>query len=211
MIPLPTPIYHFTHINNLPLILAAGGLRTCGALRQAGVNYKDVAYSTLQDRRARTQIPCGSGGTLHDYVPFYFCPLSPMLFTISRGNVPGYDEGTRPLIFFVSSAQAIKQAGLQFVFSDGHGIMDYTNFYDDLNQLQKVDWPLMKATMWKSTEADPDRKRRRSAEFLVHEFLPWNLISHIGARSPLIEKTVLAYLRGIGHQPEVVVQPGWYY
>lgn len=211
MIPNPTFIYHFTHINNLPLILADGGLRPCGALRRAGVNYKDVAYSTLQDHRARKQVTCGMGGALHDYVPFYFCPLSPMLFTISKGNVQGYDEGTRPLIFFVSSAQAIQQAGLPFVFTDGHGIMDYTDFYDDLDQLHQVDWPLMKAKMWKSTEADPDRKRRRSAEFLVHEFLPWNLITHIGTRSSLIQATVLALLAETDHQPEVLVRPYWYY
>ena len=211
MVPDPTFIYHFTHINNLPLILAAGGLRTCGALRQAGVNYQDVAYATLQDHRARKPVTCGRGGTLHDYVPFYFCPLSPMLFTISKGNVPGYDEGTRPLIFFVSSAQAIQQAGLPFVFTDGHGIMDYTDFYDDLDQLQQVDWPLMSAKMWNSTEADPDRKRRRSAEFLVHEFLPWNLITHIGTRSSLIQATVLARLAGMIHQPEMLLRPDWYY
>jgi hypothetical protein len=211
MVPNPTFLYHFTHINNLPLILAADGLRTCGSLRQAGVNYKDVAYSTLQDRRAKTYVPCGRYGTLHDYVPFYFCPLSPMLFTISKGNVPGYDEGTRPLIFFVSTAQAVQQAGLPFVFTDGHGIMDYTGFYDDLNQLHQVDWPLMKATMWKSTEADPDRKRRRSAEFLVHDFMPLNLITHIGTRSPLIQATVLARLSSIARHPEVLVRPGWYY
>ena len=153
MVPHPTFIFHFTHINNLPLILADGGLQTCGALRQAGVNYKDVAYSGLQDRRARTYIPCGVGGTLHDYVPFYFCPLSPMLFSIAKGKVPDYDEGTRPLIFFVSSAQVIQQAALPFVFTDGHGIMNYSNFYDDLGQLHQVDWPLMSARMWNSTEA----------------------------------------------------------
>ena len=211
MVPHPTSIFHFTHINNLPRILTDGRLRTCGALRQAGVNYKDVAYSGLQDRRARTYVPCGAGGTLHDYVPFYFCPLSPMLFSISKGKVPDYDEGTRPLIFFVSSAQVIQQAGLPFVFTDGHGIMNYSNFYDDLGQLHQVDWPLMGSKMWKSTEADPDRKRRRSAEFLVHGFLPWNLITHIGTRSPLIKETVLAYLKGTNHHLEVSVRPDWYY
>lgn len=211
MVPNPTFIFHFTHIHNLPRILADGGLRTCGALRQAGVNYKDVAYSTLQDHRARKLVTCGMGGTLHDYVPFYFCPLSPMLYAISKNKVPGYVEGTRPLIFFVSSVQAIAQAGLPFVFTDGHGIMDYTGFYDDLNQLTQVDWPLMKSKMWNSTPADPDRKRRRSAEFLIHDFLPWHLVTYIGTRSPLIQATVSTLLSGIPHQPQVLVRPNWYY
>ena len=211
MIPQPTFVFHFTHINNLPLILADGGLRTCGALRQAGVNYKDVAYSTMQDRRARKSVTCGVGGTLHDYVPFYFAPRSPMLYTISKGNVPGYDEGQRPLIFFVSSAQAIQQAGLPFVFTDGHAVMDISNFFTDLDQLHQVDWQVIKAKMWNSTEAAPDKMRLRQAEFLVHEFVPWNLIAHIGTVSPLIEKTVLAHLAEMDHTPEVRVRPNWYY
>jgi len=80
MIPQPTLIFHITHVNNLPLILAAGGLRTCQDLRNANVGYTDVAYQTPQDRRASVNVPCGPGGTLHHYVPFYFAPRSPMLY-----------------------------------------------------------------------------------------------------------------------------------
>ena len=37
-------------------------------------------------------------------------------------EVENYDEGQEPLIYAVSTVETIAQAGLGFVFSDGHGI-----------------------------------------------------------------------------------------
>jgi hypothetical protein len=45
-----------------------------------------------------------------------------------------------------------------------------TDFYDDLNDLKEVDWNVMTLRIWKDTNDDPDRKRRRQAEFLVYHF-----------------------------------------
>lgn len=78
---MPIPIYHITHIDNLTSILNLGGLMANSRLRRQRINYLDIAHERIQDRRARTSVPCGAGGVLHDYVPFYFAPRSPMLFT----------------------------------------------------------------------------------------------------------------------------------
>ncbi len=67
--------------------------------------YTSIAHQNIQDRRAYTQVPCGPRGWLHDYVPFYFGVRSPMLFTISRGNVEGYDRDQEDVIYLVSTAQ----------------------------------------------------------------------------------------------------------
>lgn len=90
---MPNSIYHITHIRNLPSILEAGGLISSSRLQQQGIIYVDIAYQSIQNRRANTRVPCGAGGVLHDYVPFYFAPRSPMLCTIHRGGVPGYEVG----------------------------------------------------------------------------------------------------------------------
>ncbi len=78
-VPQPTPIFHITNIDNLSLILAGGTLRTIADLKATGVAYTSIAHQNIQDRRAYTQVPCGPGGCLHDYVPFYFGARSPML------------------------------------------------------------------------------------------------------------------------------------
>jgi hypothetical protein len=112
-----TPLYHITHVDNLPRIVADGGLRCVADLRQEEQQvYVNIAHGHIQDRRARKKVHCRPGGTLYDYVPFYFVPRSPMLYAISQGVVSGYSEGEKPLIHLVAEAEAIAQAELRFVF-----------------------------------------------------------------------------------------------
>ena len=58
---------------------------------------------------------------------------------------------------------------------------------------------------------DNDRKRRRQAEFLVHEFFQWPAISRIGVHDTAIRRQVELALQSVDRRPEVVVEPGWYY
>jgi hypothetical protein len=211
MIPNPTPIYHITPLENLRLIFQTGGLLAKRALDQADRGYTNIAHPTIQDRRAYTVVPCGPGGVLHDYVPFYFAPRSPMLYTISRGNVEGFTGGQQTIVHLVSSAQAIQAAGMDFVFSDGHGIMTFTEFYSDLAHLDQVDWPLMRSTYWADTNDDLDRKRRRQAEFLIYERFPVDLIQEIGVINPAKKQEIEALLAEFGLTVPVFIRPGWYY
>jgi hypothetical protein len=209
--PVPTPIYHITHVANLARILAEGGLLCCNLIRQRGVAYQNIAFETVQDRRARKIVPCGPGGNLHDYVPFYFGPRSPMLYTLSRGNVPGHTGGQRPVVHLVSFTQVVYTANRPAVFTDGHGIMDYTGHFTDPAHLGRIDWPLMTSRWWNPTIDDPDRRRRRQAEFLVHQQVPWGLITGIGVLDEQMQALVEQVLRGASHRPAVTVQRAWYY
>jgi hypothetical protein len=67
----------------------------------------------------------------------------------------------------------------------------------------------MAATYWNDTDEDPDRKRRRQAEFLVHEFFPWELVSYIGVYDLSVAKIVGEIIKG--GSPEIGIQRGWYY
>ena len=211
MIPRPTLLYHITHVENLASIAAAGGLRAHNVLHAAGTAYTSIAHQTIQDRRALRRVPCGPGGTLHDYVPFYFAPRSPMLYTLNRGNVAGYAAGQEPIVHLVTTVEAIQAAGRRFVFTDGHAIMAFTEFHTDLARLDIIDWEVMRARYWADTADDLDRRRRRQAEFLVHEACPWSLITAIGVYSRPIQAQVEQALRPAAHRPTVVVQRDWYY
>ncbi len=90
--PIPTPVYHLTHIDNLASIIQSGGCLSFNQKQNQGIDHIDVAYETIQDRRSRTSVPCGPGGCLHDYVPFFFAPRPPMLYAIHRGYVKGYKQ-----------------------------------------------------------------------------------------------------------------------
>jgi hypothetical protein len=123
--------------------------------------------------------------------------------------VEGYGGGQTPIVHLCSSTEAVAEAGLDFVFTEGQAAMSYTDFFDDLDDLSKIDWPLMQSRYWNDTDADPDRCRRRQAEFLVHTFFPWKLVSEIGVCNTVTAQKVQELLNG--NKPPVTVRQGWYY
>lgn len=202
-----TPIYHITHVENLRRIAAEGGLH-CDRSAQK-LKSVNIGHMHIKERRLNRAVPLGPKGTVGDYVPFYFAPRSPMLYVISRGGVEGYADGQQLVVYLCSTAEAVKKAGLRWVFTEGHADMGFTDFFDDLKDLTKVDWNLMQARYWHDTNDDPDRKRRRQAEFLVHEFFPWKLVSYIGVYDRSVVATVGDLLKG--DNPGVRIEQGWYY
>ena len=167
----------------------------------------------VQSKRARWLVGCGPGGMLHDYVPFYFGPRSPMLYQLHTGWVPRYTEGQTPIVYLVSTAQAIDRSGGRFVFSNGHGIAHFTDWYDELSCLSEVPWDMAYAEDWKKTADDPDLQRRKQAEFLVHKSCPWKLVHEIGVidlvRKKQVEKLLARH--DPAHKPVVEVHRDWYY
>jgi hypothetical protein len=204
-------IYHITHIKNLTPILAQGGLFCPVRLTKEEVDHLNIAHQNIQERRALKKVPIAPFGVLHDYVPFYFAPRSPMLYTIERGNVEGYKDGQTPIIHLVSSAERVAQEKLEFVFTDGHGIMAFSQFFNTLAQLDQVDWKVMESKYWHDTVDDNDRKRRRNAEFLVYQFFPWTLIEEIGVMNQSIADKVQQTTAEQAHRPIVRIHREWYY
>lgn len=208
---MPTPIYHITHVQNLPSIFQSGGLIANNSLKQQQVTYQNIAHVNIQDRRALIRVPCAAGGYLHDYVPFYFAPRSPMLYTIHKGNVQGYNGGQDLIVHLVAEAELIESQRLNFAFTDGHAVIAYINFYDNLQQLNVIDWELMKSRYWFNTTDDPNRKCRRQAEFLVYQSCPWKLVTEIGVKDNTVQSQVQQILQNFHLQTPVKVYSDWYY
>lgn len=134
-----------------------------------------------------------------------------MLYSIHGGYVDQYREGQGPVVHLTSSAESIAAAGRAFTFTEGHAELAYSTFYEDLADLDKVDWQVMKSKWWNDTVKDMDRKRRRQAEFLVHDFLPWELVTKIGVINDGVAEQVNGILQAAEHRPTVVVKGSWYY
>ena len=145
MQPEPVLLFHITHLDNLPNILRDGCLYCHRQMHRTGLHPVDIAYPGIQDRRATTQVPCGPGGVLHDYVPFYFAPRSPMLFAIHKNQVAGYSGGQTPIVHLVSSVARIQTTGCQFVFTDGHATMSFSRFFTEIADLDQIDWTTMQS------------------------------------------------------------------
>jgi hypothetical protein len=212
-VPQPTRIYRMVHVDSLKTILARGALHAPTCTPIDGLPYRTIHNTDVQASRRVKGVPCGPCGSVHDYVPFYFGPLSVMLLNLKTGRVAGYSEGQEPLVYLVSTAQVVAAAGCRYVFTDGHGLAGFTQWFDDLARLDAVDWNLVAERYWADNPDDNDRKRRKQAEFLVWQSLDWGLIGGIGVFNLAMKTRVEGILQQYPHRKAVAVKvaPGLYY
>jgi len=207
-----TAIYHITHIDNLSGIIEAGGLWCDAECSTRAIQPVEIAYADLKGRRSRTQVPT-LGGVLADYVPFYFANRSPMLGAIHTGRVAGYAGGQESVVYLVSSVELIAQTTATWCFTDGHAVERLTRYYQNLADLTELDWGLINSWKWRDTLDDPDRMRRKQAEFLVRQFAPWGWVESLATINPGVAKRVVAMLQKAAPEmrKQVAIQPRWYY
>lgn len=211
MVPNPTFIYHITSIENLHSILNNNGLVCINQLYKNGSSFVNIAFEQIQSRRSEKQVPLPPYGNLHDYVPFYFAPRSPMLYTINQGNVPQYQVGQQQIIYFVSTVQQVLLKKIPFVFTDGHAIISYSEFFNDPVDLKQIDWEIMNSRYWNDTIEYPDRKRKRQAEFLAFEFFPIDSVFEIGVFNSTFQDQANKIIQGNSFNIPVKVRREWYY
>lgn len=212
---VPTDIwlYRLVHVENLSVLLARGALHAPNFTPNDGRPYRTIHNVSVQAGRRDQPIRCRPGSTCHDYVPFYFGPLSVMLLNLKTGRVEGYTEGQAPLIYLTTTLARVQAAGCRFVFSDGHGLATFTSWYDDLAQLGNIDWNLVGARYWADTPEDNDRQRRKQAEFLVWQSVDWSLIERIGVLNQTVKERVEGVLDEFPQRsrPPVEIRGEWYY
>jgi hypothetical protein len=215
-----TWIYHITHIENLPSILKAGQIY---ATNFRSNNHTCIANDEIQDRRATKQVILSPYGVLHDYVPFYFAPRSPMLCANHKRsftNSKPQDE----IIHLVTTAQIIAENGLPYVFYDHHAATDYASCYNNIIDLDKIDWELFFETpligaysqYWQDRydENHPKwikRKVVRQAEFMVHQTLNWNKIKLIGTMNVDRTNQIQSIVSSYGYETPVETRTDWYF
>jgi hypothetical protein len=208
-------LYHFTHLDNRAAIRSADRL-TCDAVAREGLTRTEVGAKDIKESRRQRAIPISPGGCVGDYVPFYFAPRSPMMFRIAcdhRDVVPGrYQGGDTPLVYLVAAVDDVVAAGLTWVATDGNAATATTEFTSDLgHMIQMIDWPLMEAERWNNTPEDPDRQRRRQAEFLVFQSMPLTLVRWVGVQSDRRASQVGKLLKDHPLDRRIIVRPRWYY
>ena len=212
-----TLIYHITHIDNLPGILREGGLWCDAEALKRGLLVQSIAYPELKERRSRRNVetldgrPVAAGGSLADYVPFYFANRSPMLYAIHTGYVEGYTGGQAEVVYLVSSVEHVVTMGGQWCFTDGHAVEALTEFFFSLDDLSRLDWSVVEHWTWRDRANDLDRKRRKQAEFLVHRFFPWEWVQSVAVMTSPMATRVREMIAGLGHQPVVTLERKWYY
>ncbi len=215
-----TKLFHITHVGNLESILSDGNLYPKNAIKAEKIH--TIANEDVQRRRAATLVPLPPAGNLHDYVPFYFAPRSPMLFC----NYKGTHADASPqeeIIYLCTTAQNVA-ANHQYLFYDRHAILTHAQSFNQLSDLEEIEWSLFfepptldgfsKYWQDRSDAAHPTwiyRMEVRQAEFLVHQQLDIEAIETIAVSNRTMKEAVEATLQAHGSELKVLIKPEWYY
>jgi len=203
-----TAIYHITNIANLPAILAEGRLVSDAILatRQGGPAVA-IGHNHMKRRRLQeTRIQGAENRFVGEFVPFYFCPRSPMLYSVNLGNT-GLPPGSQgEILHLVSSVATGIGLGRQWAISDANAGTSYPDFYTDVAALDSaLDWNAINAKYWSQCAS------QKAAEFLVADEFPWTAIQMIGCHTQAVAVRVNAALDYARHKPIVQVMSDWYY
>ena len=163
-------IWRIVHCDNLSWILDNG--LHCGNSNVKAPDWVNIGNPELINKRANHPVPLPPGGLLNDYVPFYFTPFSPMLRNINTGwgGIP--KQPNEKIVLLVSSLHHITKLDLPFLFTNSHAYYRWANYYSDLADLDKIDWPLLQRRDFKRDPEDPAKFERYQAEALVYQHVP---------------------------------------
>jgi len=205
-----TPIYRMVHIDNLDTLLRRGVIHAPSARPDDGLSYTGIHDAEVRFKRASRVVPCGPRGAIEEYVGFYFGPRSPMLYRVHTGwDVRRVSQ--EEIVYLVTFAQSVAEAGAPFVFTDRHSLAALAAFSDSLDDLAMVDFDAAYALIWKTTADHPDRQEKKQAEFLVHQALPWDLIKGVGVLNHAAAARVQAVINAHADKnaPPIVIRPNW--
>ena len=212
--PARPKLYHITHVDNLRTIAVDGELRSDAVIIARGGPVQTIGMSTIKRRRVEElEVTTHPGTKVGDYVPFYFCPRSVMLYVLHRGNHPEltYRGGQDPIVHLEADVHAVIQwaerTGTRWAFSLSNAGALYAEFRSQVKGLDQLDWPAIAATDFRPAEV----KERKQAEFLVHGRFPFDLIERVGVRSAAIQARAATALAGTGRQTSIEVRPEWYF
>jgi hypothetical protein len=200
-------IFRITHRDNVLWALEHGLQCQNSATRDP--NFRNIGRLDIIDHRGSFLVPKG-GGTLADYVPFYFTSHSPMAYNIKTGFRVA-QVANDDIVIFCASLRTLHKNGIPFVFTDGHALATQTNFYDSLGGLDRIDWNILQQRDFKRDNDDLNKVSRYEAEALVRNSLPCQHLSGIGCHNEVVANDIRREVERLGLGIKVSSWPAGYF
>jgi hypothetical protein len=203
-------IFRIEHVDNLAWNIEKGFLysRNSG---EVNPTFVDIGNPDLIDMRSHRIVPVAPGGTLSDYVPFYFTPSSVMMLNIitGQGGVPKRPKSD--IVIFVSSLHKLRETGLQFLFTDRHAYPNDARFFSDIESLDQVHWEILQKRDFKGEDGYFNKQSHYQAEALIYQQVPMSAILGICCVSAIVKEQVETILEGLGSTLPVYRRPEYYF
>lgn len=203
-------IFRIVHVDNLPWLLRHG--LQCRNFGHRHPNYQSIGNPELIEKRQRREIPVDPGGTLGDYVPFYFTPKSPMLLNIKTGYGGIQRRENREIAILVSSLPRLDELGVPYVVADRHAYLNVARFFRDRDGLAGLPWADWQQQYFKRDLENPERFERYQAEALVHRELPVQALLGVVVYTDRVKGQVEQWAADAGADNVAIhVRPRWYF
>jgi ssDNA thymidine ADP-ribosyltransferase, DarT len=202
-------IFRIVHRDNVPWILDNG--LHCKNSKVRDPNFVEIGNKELISKRAKHPIVCQPGGTLSDYIPFYFTPFSPMLYNIKTGWGGIRQRNNDEIVIMVSSLRRLQAKKVSFLFTDRHAYLVAAQFYSKLGDLDQIDWDMLQRRDFRIDPEDPSKKERYQAEALIHKHLPVEALAGIVCYDEDVRKSMDSALAKRNQTMKVAKMPSWYF
>lgn len=202
-------IFRITHRDNLPWILRNG--LHCRNSDWTDSNFVSIGNPDLIDKRSYHPVKIPPGGTLSDYVPFYFTPLSPMLLNIKTSFNGIRQRSNEEIVVLVASLRKLEADGVRFLFTDRHAFLNAAQPYSDLANLDKVDWRILQNRDFRRDVDDLGKMERYMAEALIYKELPLAGLLGVACYNDAMVTHVKDMINHAGVQLSCARRSEWYF
>lgn len=207
-------IYHLTHIDNLPQIIATGAILADTNDKLDARPAVDISASATREARHRATVFEPEGVAVADYVPFFLSPNASVWRNI-RSQIPdvrlstnAHEASAYDFVLLISTIQHAYQAqgedaadAANVIVTDGDASGTLTRFGTSRESSER---------MLRGMRADEESDTILHAELLVRDRLPFDRVTLIGVANDNVRNTVKQILARATHKPKVSVYPPWF-
>jgi hypothetical protein len=206
-------IYHIVHIDRLASIISSGFIFSDAKIRTLNFGGTTIGMNKIKQRRLNKTLSSYTDLKVGECVPFYFCPRSIMLYILYKRNHPDVDyEGGQENIIHLEAdlyktidwANANKR---RWVFTDANAGSYYFNDYNNISDLNKLNWNAIYSNDWKESHI----RESKQSEFLCEDSFDFGLVERVGVINDNIYQQVQNILVNSAYNPKIEIKRDWYY
>lgn len=208
-------IYHVTHVRNLAAILESGALYADTNESLAPRPQVDISAADTRAARRAALVAGDGSASVADYVPFFLSPNAALWDSVRAGEadprlvLDALGSTAGDFVILVSTvktvlagrAEAIEADEASVTITDGDAGAPLTRFAATAAGADR---------MLRLLRANPDSEVLHSAELLVADEFPFELVTLVGVTNDKVRDVVKPLFAGSVFRPKVVVYPPWF-
>jgi len=203
-------VFRMIALDNLESDLTNGLYSKLNAPIDAG--RKDIGNKEIICERDNRIVSCFPNTVVNNYVPFYFSVKTPMLYNIYTGHgVPKLSQSK--IVYLCFPLLDLANPDFQWCFTDGNAAKMITNYFTNLNDIDKIDWRSIITDDFRhdNADGDEDRIRNKHSEFLIKDYVPNNKINRIAVYNKRTEEIVKDIVDNLGLDTAIKVKRNFYF